>query len=243
LITVEHLKKTFRASATLRTLLSGRLRGAAVTALDDVSLTVERGEIVGLMGENGAGKSTLLRILTGLIIPDAGKVDVDGVDALHGGTALQRKVGFIAAEERGLTPTLTPRELLDWYAALHGFARRDARARVGELIEQMGLGEHADRRLRELSTGLRRRTALARGLLGRPSVLLLDEPTRGLDPAATRHFHDLVRATKCSIVIATHDRDEARQLCARVAVLERARIVAIEAPARAVERLAGVHLA
>jgi len=241
-ISVEQVRKTFRPAASVRALLSGRLRGAPVTALHDVSLSVGRGEIVGLMGENGAGKSTLLRIVAGLVIADAGQVTVDGVDAARGGPALARRVGFVAAEERGLTPTLSPRELLSWYAALHGLDGKTARARVRELVEELALGEHADRRLGELSTGLRRRTALARGLLGSPSVLLLDEPTRGLDPAAARHFHALVRATGCAVVIATHDRDEARELCARVAVLARARVLAVEEPARAVERLTGVDL-
>jgi ABC-type multidrug transport system ATPase subunit len=242
MISAAGVSKTFRPAATARLLLSGRLRGEPVTALDDVTLDVGSGEVVGLMGENGAGKSTLLRIFAGLLVPSAGTVQVAGLDASRGGPELARKVGYVAADERGLTSSLTPRDLLSWYCALHGLERAEARTRTDELLDEMGMRAYGDRRIRELSTGMRRRVALARGLIGRPAVLLLDEPTRGVDPAGAAAFHQLLRATGCTIVIATHDRDEARELCTRVAVMSHARLVAVEPPDRAVGRLRGVHL-
>jgi ABC-2 type transport system ATP-binding protein len=236
------LSKTFRRPASLGLLLRGRLRGDAVVALSGVSLEVARGEAVGLMGPNGAGKSTLLRILAGLLSPSEGRAEVCGLDATRGGSALARKVGYVAADERGLTPHLSSREHLLWFSALHGLRRKAAKQRVSELLDRMALGPCADKPMRELSTGMRRRTALARGLLGAPEVLILDEPTRGLDPAAAASFHAQLRAILeggCAMVLATHDRQEARTVCARVAVLEGAHLVALDTPDRAAARLIG----
>jgi ABC-2 type transport system ATP-binding protein len=240
LVRVAGVKKTFRPPASVRLLLGGKLRGAPVVALDGIDVDVARGEAVGLMGANGAGKSTLLRILAGLIVPTAGTVNVCGLDASRGGSALARKVGYVAADERGLSHYLSAREQLAWLASLHGYRRAEALRVVGALVEQMGMTPYADRPLRELSTGMRRRASLARGLLGAPEVLLLDEPTRGVDPAGSMALHEHLRAALrrgCAIVIATHDRDEARSVCARVAVLDEARLLALEPPELAVQRL------
>ncbi len=224
-------------------LLSGRLRGPEVTALDGIDLEAGRGEALGLMGANGAGKSTLLRLFAGLLVPSDGAVRVCGLDASLGGPALARKIGYVAADERGLSPYLSAREQLAWTAALHGYRRRAALVRVGELLERMGMTSYADRALRELSTGMRRRAALARGLIGEPEVLLLDEPTRGVDPAGVHALHDHLRdvlARGCTLVIATHDREEARVLCKRVAVIDSARLITVDEPERAVARLVGL---
>jgi ABC-2 type transport system ATP-binding protein len=240
------LSKTFRPPASVRLLLRGRLRGLPVTALDGVSLEVRAGEAVGLMGKNGAGKSTLLRLAAGILSPTSGRIEVGGLDARRGGAALARKVGYVAADERGLTLHLTPHQLLTWYAALYGHHRASALTVVGALLARLGLTEHAHRRLNELSTGMRRRTALARALLGTPEVLLLDEPTRGVDPAGAAALHRHLLAALdggCALLLATHDRDEARTLCAKVAVLDRARVIAIEPPAEAAARLLKAGLA
>jgi ABC-2 type transport system ATP-binding protein len=236
------LRQTFRPSASLSLLLRGKLRGDQILALDGVDLSVARGEALGLMGENGAGKSTLLRILAGLLMPSEGRATVCGIDVrqAQAARALSRKVGYVPADERGLTPHLSPREHLAFFAALHGHARPAALQRTAQLIERMGLAEVADRPLRELSTGMRRRTALARGLLASPDVLLLDEPSRGVDPAGTARLHAHLKeelARGCAMVIATHDVAEAEALCARVAILDHARITALVSPADARARL------
>ncbi len=237
--------KTFRRPANVQSLLRGRLRGAPFTALVDVSFTVARGEALGLMGPNGAGKSTILRILAGLLVPTAGEARVCGIDARDGGPALARAIGYVAADERGMQSSLSAREHLAFYAALYGLARPAALRRVGDLLERVGLASHARRPLRELSTGMRRRVALARALIGDPRVLLLDEPTRGVDPAGASALHAQLEGELRegrAVVIATHDRDEARALCARVAVLQAARLVALVAPDVAAAQLMGMQI-
>ncbi len=238
MIDASGLRKTFRPSASLSLLLRAHLRGPEVTALDGVDLKVARGEAVGLMGENGAGKSTLLRILTGLLTPTAGRAVVCDIDVTQSQAAriLSRRVGYLPADERGLTPHLSPREHLAFFAALHGHSRKPALTRAAQLIDRMGLAEVADRPLRELSTGMRRRTALARSLLATPELLLLDEPSRGVDPPGTAKLHAFLRdelKRGCSIVIATHDIAEAESLCTRVAILQNAKMIALVPPAQA----------
>jgi ABC-type multidrug transport system ATPase subunit len=244
-IEVRHVGKSFRRPASVRALLRGKLRGPPFTALVDVSFDVGRGEAFGLMGPNGAGKSTILRILAGLIAPTVGVARVSGIDAREGGTRLARKVGYVAADERGMQSSLSAREHLAWYAALYGFARAPALERVGTLLERVGLASHALRPLRELSTGMRRRVALARALIGDPEVIILDEPTRGVDPAGASalHGHLLTELEGGrTVVIATHDRVEARTLCARVAVLQASRLVTIERADDAATRLLGMQI-
>ncbi|HZS37920.1 MAG TPA: heme ABC exporter ATP-binding protein CcmA [Polyangia bacterium] len=240
MIRARGVRKSFRPAASASQLMRFRLRGAPVVALDGVDLDAAAGEIVGLMGPNGAGKSTLLRILAGLLVPSSGAVTVAGEDATRGTVELKRKIGYVAAEERGLTPHLSPREHLAFYGALYGLGRRAALERADELLEKVGASAVARRPLRELSTGQRRRVALARGLLNAPAVLLLDEPTRGLDPAGADGLHTqllALAAAGAAAIVATHDRDEARRLCTRVAVLESGRVIALESPDRAGARL------
>jgi heme ABC exporter ATP-binding subunit CcmA len=245
-ISAHALAKVFQQRATVSTLLRGQLRGASFTALEDVELDVPRGEALGLMGPNGAGKSTLLRIFAGLLVPTRGTARIAGIDTRDGGTALARKIGYVAADERGLRSSLTPREHLAWYAALYGFARKEALVRVDALLDRVGLTPYARRPIRELSTGMRRRASLARALIADPEVLLLDEPTRGVDPAGADALHEHLHATLAegrTLIVATHDREEVRALCRRVAVLDRGRIVGIEAPDLATTRLKEMRIA
>jgi ABC-2 type transport system ATP-binding protein len=209
-------------------------RRAAVVALDGVSLDVARGEAVALMGANGAGKSTLLRIVAGLLRATAGRVTVCGLDAAAGGAALAHKIGYVAADERGVTAALTPREHLAFFAALYGMRRPAALARAEALLDTVGAAAYARRPMRELSTGLRRRVALARALVGAPEVLILDEPTRGLDPdgAAALHAHlrGVLDRGACAL-FATHDRAEAAALAQRTLRLDAGRALAAGASA------------
>jgi ABC-2 type transport system ATP-binding protein len=240
MVSAERLIKKFRPPASLRQLIHGRLRGEPVAALDGVSLTVERGEAFGLMGPNGAGKSTLLRILAGLVAPDGGHASVDGLDCARGGPRLGAKVGYLAADERGLTQALSPRELVAFYGALHGLRRAAALRRADELMEEVGLTAVARRPIGELSTGMRRRAGLARALLGTPVLLLLDEPTRGLDPTGALALRAQLRAALgrgVAMVMATHDLAEAQSLCRRVAVMAEGRFVAVETAEQAGARL------
>jgi len=223
-ISAQKVTKQFRPPASLRAILSGRLRGDSVVALAGVDLDVQAGQVVGLMGPNGAGKSTLLRILVGLVTPTTGSASVDGCDVASERRRVAERVGYVAGDERGMTPQLSAREHLRFFAALFGLGAQEGRARGERLLADLSLVDAADRPMGQLSTGMRRRIALARGFLGAPRVLILDEPTRGIDPegAAWLRGHVARFAQKGgAVVLATHDLEEARTLCQRVGHMER----------------------
>jgi ABC-2 type transport system ATP-binding protein len=205
--------------------------------VDDVSLTVERSEIVALLGPNGAGKTTTLRMLAGLIAPDSGSVTIDGVRLTRStGSALRNRIGLLT-ETPGLWDRLTVRENLIVYARLFGLAA-PARA-TDQALEVFELVDRASARAAELSKGLRQKVALARAMLHAPAILLLDEPTSGLDPEIRRSVRLLLderRAAGCAILVSTHNLDEAERLADRVAVLQRT-LVALDRPSALRQRL------
>jgi ABC-2 type transport system ATP-binding protein len=243
-IHVAALVKDFHSPASWGQILRGHLRGAVVRALDGVALDVGAGEIVALCGPNGAGKSTLLRILAGLVLPTSGVVTVCGADARLGNVAQRQRVSYVVGDERSFSWRLSGRQNLEFFAALHGQERRAGRARVARLIDLVGMADCADRPFREYSTGMRQRFVLARGLLSDPQVLLLDEPTRGLDPAASASLRafirdEVVKAHGRTCLCATHDLGLVRALCDRVCVIDAGRVTAMAAPAETA-RLLGV---
>ena len=199
--------------------------------VNDVTLTVARGEIVALLGPNGAGKTTTLRMIAGLIAPTSGTVTVDGtIMSRSSGAALRRRIGFLT-ETPGLWDRLTVRENLTVYAELYGLDRMGDR--VAGSMRTFNLIDHAEARAAELSKGMRQKVALARALVHDPDVLLLDEPTSGLDPEVTRTVRTLLdqrRAAGCAILLSTHNLDEASRIADRVAVLHE-RLVAFDPPA------------
>jgi ABC-2 type transport system ATP-binding protein len=201
----------------------------SVLALDDLDLDLGRGEIVALLGPNGAGKSTLLKVLGTSVLPDAGSAHVLGHDVAADPVAARRGVGLMIGDERGLYWRLTGRENLAFFAALHGSRRDDAEARASAQLEAAGLDPAADRRVSGYSSGMRVRLLLARALLTQPPLLLLDEPTRNLDPLAANGFRDLARRLardeSTGILFATHDMHEAVAVADRVVVISRGRVV------------------
>jgi ABC-2 type transport system ATP-binding protein len=203
-------------------------RFASVTALFDVSLDVAPSEVLVLLGPNGAGKSTLLRILGTTIIADSGEVIVAGHSVTTAPAAVRRSIGFLLPEERTWYWRLTGRHNLEFFAALHGLRKKEGARRTQQLLEEVGLAEAADRPFAGYSTGMRLRLSLARALVAQPPVLLLDEPTRSLDPIATKHFRDLIleiaEHRNTAVLIATHDLHEAAALASRVLVLIDGRI-------------------
>jgi ABC-2 type transport system ATP-binding protein len=236
-VSVEHLGKTFHPPGGTRDLLRGRLFRDPIHALTDVSFTVAPGEIVCMMGPNGAGKSTLARILGGLLAPTTGRATVAGHDAGAGASALRRTVSFVVGDERSFHYAVSGRENLRYFAALHGLAAAAGARRADELLARVGLDEAADRRYREYSRGMRQRLAVARGLLGEPTVLLLDEPTLGLDPIGARDLRkflrdDVIRGAGRTAVVCSNDPGEARALADRVLFLEAGRLSREVAPAR-----------
>jgi ABC-2 type transport system ATP-binding protein len=224
------LGKTFRPPAGIRELLRGRLTLSPVAALVDVSFVVAPGEIVCLMGENGAGKSTLLRILAGLLAPSQGSAHVAGLDVETHDPEFRRRVAYVVGDERSFHWALSGRQNLEYVGALHGYTAAEAGERAVALIARVGLLDAMDRAFRTYSRGMRQRLALARGLFGAPKVMLLDEPTLGLDPRGARDLRrflrdDVIRGAGRAAVIGTNDPGEARALGDRVLVLNHGRLV------------------
>ena len=205
-----------------------RKRYGPVTAADGVSFAVRPGEIFGLIGPNGAGKTTTVECLVGLRQPDDGRITVCGVDARKRPRDVKRRVGA-ALQTTALQDKITPREALGLFAALYGSGRAP-----DELIHRFGLDEKADRPFDSLSGGQRQRLALALAFVNDPEVVVLDEPTAGLDPVSRRDLRASIsnmRGEGRAVLLTTHDLDEAAGLCDRIAIIHRGRIVATGTPA------------
>jgi Cu-processing system ATP-binding protein len=198
-----------------------------VTALDDLSLRVETGSTFGLLGTNGAGKTTLFKLLVGHVAPDAGSLEVAGRDVATEGPAVRRFVGYLP-EQAGFPGSLTGREVLAFHARMRGLPTAERETRVAEVLETVGLTDAADRTVDGYSNGMNRRLGLATALLPRPRVLLLDEPTAGLDPLGVDAFHRIVRRlreeTDLTVVLSSHVMTEVEALCDSVAVLHDGRL-------------------
>lgn len=206
-----------------------------VEALRGVSFDVREGEIFGLIGRNGAGKTTLAKIIATLVQPTDGAVTVRGFDSVRDEVRVRAQVGLASAEERSFYWRLTVEQNLVFFARLYGLAARAARKRIEETIEMFELTELRRRRFGELSTGNKQRMAVARSLLNSPPVLLLDEPTRSLDPLAASRMRELIGslargARPVTVLLTSHNLAEVEQLCERVAVISRGRIRATDTP-------------
>ena len=220
------------SSGTAIKVMDLRMRYGDRDVLDGVNFSVEAGEVVTLLGPNGAGKTTTIEILEGFRVRSAGTVNVLGVDPLEGDEDWRADIGVVLQSWRD-HPRWTPVALLDFLGRYYRPYSTDQRARpieADELISMVGLQEHRDQKIRTLSGGQRRRLDVAIGLVGRPSLLFLDEPTAGFDPEAKRDFHDLIDALsdleETTILLTTHDLAEAEKLADRILILAGGRIVA-----------------
>src|SRR5262245_8584371 len=205
----------------------------ATAAVEALSFQVAPGEIFGLLGPNGAGKTTTLRILAGILLPTHGRVQVVGLDVAADPLAVRQNLGFLT-NTTGLYPRLTGHELLRYFPRLHGLDRGAATARIATLVRALDLQPFFDRRCESLSTGERQRLSIARAVLHDPAVLVLDEPTAGLDVLASRFLRDFVRAERDrgkAVVFSTHYLAEAELLCDRVGLLHHGRLLAEGTPA------------
>ena len=206
-----------------------------VEALRDVSFDVNTGEIFGVIGRNGAGKTTLTKIVATLVQPTTGNVAVRGHDTVSDDEDVRREIGLSTAEERSFYWRLTCEQNLMFFARLHGLSDRKAKQRIKDLFAKLELDEVARRRFGELSTGNKQRLAVARALLTAPPVLLLDEPTRSLDPLAAARMREMIRSLAqqdppITILFTSHNLSEVETLCERVAIISRGRIRAIDTP-------------
>ena len=234
-IAIRHLSKTYPSPFRRLRAFFRRPVKDPVEALRDVSFDVQTGEIFGLIGRNGAGKTTLTKIVATLVQPTTGSVSVRGDDTVAHDEQVRRQIGLATAEERSFYWRLTAEQNLMFFARLHGLNDRVAKQRIKELFAKLELEEVARRRFGEMSTGNKQRLAVARAMLSSPPVLLLDEPTRSLDPLAAVRMRELISSLAqqdppVTILLTSHNLAEVETLCGRVAIISRGRIRAIDAP-------------
>jgi sodium transport system ATP-binding protein len=207
-------------------LFDGRRR-AAVRAVDEVSFRCEAGEVFGLLGMNGAGKTTTLRMLATVLRPTAGTATICGHDVVRDGDRVRRQIGYLSGDTR-LYDRLQVREVLEYFCRLQGADQATARRRSGELVERFALESLATRRVGKLSTGQKQRVNLARAMIHDPPVLILDEPSSGLDVMGAREVGRMVREARDEgrcVLLSTHIMREAERLCDRLAIIHAGRIL------------------
>ena len=214
---------------------NGNGRNVLVRAVDRVSFVVPAREIFGILGPNGSGKSTLVRLIATLLLPDAGSVRVYGHDVVRESLAVQRLIHRVSVEA-SFFKKLSPMENLVYASRLYGLDAPTARVRIAEILARLGLeAKVLGRPVEELSRGMQQKVSIARALLTLPPVLLLDEPTTGLDPRSKREVQALVHELRTehgtTILLTTHDMLEAEALCDRIAILDAGRLVALDTPA------------
>ncbi len=210
------------------------------TAVDGVSLQIPRGEIFGLLGPNGAGKSTTIRMLCTLLEPTSGTARVNGYDILKQANQVRQNLGTVLAGERSIYWKLTARENLEYFAALYHIPQEIAKKRISELLERMELTARANDLVEKYSTGMKQRVAISKALVANPPILLLDEPTLGLDPQAARNLRELIAQLKSeghTILLTTHYMEEADQLSDRIGIIDQGKIIALDTPARLKDRI------
>src|SRR5271169_1867922 len=221
-VVFQSVRKIFRHRPALFNWL-GSERGGETVALKDVSFSAARAEVLVLLGPNGSGKTTALKLISTMLLPDAGSVRVGGFDTGRRAGEVRRQVGIAVATERSFFPRLSARENLDFFATL------DEVSRSKQVLRDTGLEEHSDTLVMKFSSGMYQRLGIARALVKRPSVLLLDEPTRSLDAAHTAHFWTTIRALagqKTTVLLATHNFAEAAAVGDRLLLLHRGELLA-----------------
>ncbi len=217
-------------------------------AVDSISFTIKEGEIFGLLGPNGAGKSTTIRMLCTLLEPTSGTAVVNGYDVSQQPNMVRQNLGAVLTGDRSIYWKLTGRENLEYFAALYHLPPSVTKRRVAELLDRLELTNKADEQVERYSTGMKQRIAIGRALLANPPVLLLDEPTTGLDPQSARNLRELIQEIKQegrTILLTTHYMEEADQLSDRVGIIDLGKIIALDTPAnlkRAIKQLDVVRL-
>jgi ABC-2 type transport system ATP-binding protein len=194
-------------------------------AVDGVSFDIGHGEVVGLLGHNGAGKTTIMKMLTGFLEPDSGEIRIAGLDIAADRRAVQRRIGYLP-ENCPLYPEMTVIDYLDYQAALHGVGAQDRPAAIRRALERTELATKATAPIATLSRGYRQRVGVAQAILHEPAILILDEPTNGLDPSQIQHMRDLIRdlAQAATLIISTHVLQEVEAVCDRVLILRAGRL-------------------
>jgi len=225
-IEVENLKKQFNG----------------LTAVDNISFEVRAGELFGLLGPNGAGKTTTINMLSTLLNPTSGEAKVAGYDIIKEKDNVRKSIGVVF-QEPALDNKLTGRENLEFHAMLYGMNKDERNKRINEVLELVELKDKADILVENYSGGMKRRLEIARGLVHKPKVLFLDEPTLGLDAQTRRHIWEYIqklnREHNVTIILTTHYMEEADYLCDRVAIIDHGKIIAMDTPERLKDKLGG----
>jgi ABC-2 type transport system ATP-binding protein len=212
-----------------------------LTAINDVNLAIQVGEILGLLGPNGAGKTTIISMITGILKPTSGHITVQGLDLQTDTNAAKAKLGLVP-QELALYPTLSARDNLGFFGSIYGLGGKELRARVDAMLEMVQLTERANDAIETYSGGMKRRVNIAAGLLHQPDVLLLDEPTVGVDPQSRNAIFEAVEALNragMTVIYTTHYMEEAQRLCHRVAVIDDGQIIALDTPEALIRSLGG----
>jgi len=227
-IVFESVRKAFRHRPALFNWL-GRERSGDTVALRDLSFSARAGEVLVLLGPNGSGKTTALKLVSTMLLPDAGLVRIAGFGTQRDGGRVRQQVGIAIATERSFFPRLSARENLEFFAALDDVPRRECPSRIDEVLHDTGLAEQSNTLVMKFSSGMYQRLGIARALVKRPNVLLLDEPTRSLDAATTAHFWTTIRSLadrQTTILLATHNFAEASAVGDRILLLQGGELLA-----------------
>jgi len=217
-----------------------RKKRKSLVAVDEISFSVPRGEIIGLLGPNGAGKTTIIKMLCTLITPTTGDAFINGYSIVEEPQKVRESLGVMLTGERTLYWKLTGRENLEYFAALYHLQHSDIRKRIDYLLQLLGLSDREDTVVENYSTGMRIRLSFAKALLNEAPVLLFDEPTASLDPQSSRLIRDIIRDLKkdgYAVILTTHNMDEADALSDRVAIIDHGRIVRYGSPSELKEKL------
>jgi ABC-2 type transport system ATP-binding protein len=202
-----------------------------ITALEKVNIRVQQGEVFGLLGPNGAGKTTLIKTLCTLLLPNEGTASVNGYDILKEEREVKKSIGYVVNDERSFYWRLTGRHNLGFFAMLNNLTPDWANRRIDEVLRLVGLESNGDKRVKDYSTGMKQKLAIARGMLSDPEVLFMDEPTRSLDPVIAKSLREFIRKNIVegqgkTVFLSTHNLSEAQDLCDRLAIIDRGKIKA-----------------
>ncbi len=229
-VVFESVSKSFRHRPALFNWI-GKEKTGETCALSEISLRIPCASVIALLGPNGSGKTTLLKLIATILLPDAGRILIDGSDTRFASHVVRQRVGFAMASERSFFPRLTARENLDLFAALEDVPRSQRKIRISQVLEDVDLLNAADTLAMKFSSGMYQRLAIARALLKQPTILLLDEPSRSLDPESAIQGRSLIRrlrSTGTTILLATHNLEEAASVADSVIVLRDGRVIATQ---------------
>ncbi|KMK75496.1 ATP-binding cassette domain-containing protein [Alkalihalobacillus pseudalcaliphilus] len=216
MIKVEQVSRSFRD------------KKVTVEALKKVTFEIEKGEVVGLLGENGAGKTTLLRMISTILEPSEGTIHIDGIDIHKQPMAIKSNIGVLFGSETGMYDRLTARENLTYFAQLYGMTKQETKARIEDLAKRFGMEDYLDRKVGGFSKGMRQKVTIARTLIHNPDIILLDEPTTGLDITSANMFRELIHSLRQegkTIIFSSHIMDEVSQLCESIIMIHKGEMV------------------